>query len=138
RRFVQGTGQDQSPEALHGARCLTVGPEPVPKRWVGIGRTATQTRQAPGDAKLFSGAQVVRAPKAPRQVKRCRQRIRLKSAQASVRGHEVEVRLRLEQVGDANRAAEMGKVRAAAHANVLAGIDELTARRIVKRSGPPA
>ena len=41
-------------------------------------------------------------------------------------------------MGDAERLAEVGQVRAAAHADVLTGIDELPAGGIGERAGPAA
>jgi hypothetical protein len=62
----------------------------------------------------------------------------LESADAAIRRHEVETRLRPEQMADAHLSAKMGEAGAAAHADVLTGINELAARGILKRAGPAA
>src|SRR5207249_4282884 len=52
--------------------------------------------------------------------------------------HEVERFLRPQVARDTYGPAEVGQVRAAAHADVLAGVDELTAGGVVERTGPAA
>ena len=70
------------------------------------------------------------APKASRQMQRRGNRIGAKLTHPSVRGHEVEALLRLNPTIDANGPREVLEVGAAAHADVLAGVDELAGRGI--------
>ena len=60
------------------------------------------------------------------------------AAHAAVRRLKPERSLRLQKVLNADRPAEVGEVRAAAHADVLARIDELPRHGIAERRCPPA
>jgi hypothetical protein len=68
-------------------------------------------------------------------MQRSRQSISPKSAYPPIRRHEIERRLRRNQMVDADSLAEVIEVRAAAHADVLAGVDELAGRGISEGAG---
>ncbi len=138
RRFIECADEHQSPKPLDGAARLKMPVQPLLKRRVGIVRRPVQTRQPPGDTNLFKGRQVVRSQEAPGQVEWGGPRVGAEPAAASIGGHENQGGLRLEQMSDAERAKEMCQVRAATHADVLAGIDELAGDRGLKGTGPTA
>src|SRR5260370_30787416 len=75
------------------------------------------------------------APETARQVKRRRQRIGSKLTDPSG-GHEIETRLRLHPLLDSDGLREMLELSAAAHADVLTGIDELAGGGIGERTCP--
>jgi hypothetical protein len=62
----------------------------------------------------------------------------LEDTPAAIRGQEVEPGLRREQVADGKGLEEVCEIGAAAHADVLAGIDELAGVRVCKRTGAAA
>src|SRR5690348_4589920 len=63
---------------------------------------------------------------------------RLKSADAAVGRHEIKARLWLDQLVDLERAKKMRKIGAAAHADVLASVDQLPGGAVVEGAGPAA
>src|SRR5262245_38992700 len=72
------------------------------------------------------------------QMKRRRPVVAAESADAAIRRDERKAALRREQMIDADDPTKMGKVRATAHADMLAGVDELPGRGVLKRAGPAA
>src|SRR5205823_2520533 len=106
------------------------------KGGISIGRATLQVGQAPGDAQLFRQRQVMSRQEAARQVQGSRPGIGAKTAAPAIGRHEVEVALWLEQMVDAEPPAEMRQVRAAAHADMLTGVDQLTGRAVLKRASP--
>ncbi len=78
------------------------------------------------------------AGEAAQQMQWRRPAVRAESAHAAVRRHEIQSRLGLHQVVNPKDFAEMGQVRAAAHADVLAGIDEFARSAVAEGTGPPA
>ena len=112
--------------------------QPLLEGRIRVGRGAPKTGQTPDDAQLVADAQVVQPPKAARQVQGGGERVRLKAAEAPVGRHEIQTRLRLQQMCDTDVTAEMGKVGAAAHADVLAGVHQLTTTGVGERSRTPA
>ena len=136
--FIEGADEDKTPEPFDGPRCLTVAGEPVAKGFVGVGSGPLQTGEAPGDAEFVAQGQVMGGEEGAGQVKGSGQGIGGETADAPVGGDEIETGLGLQQVGDADGPAEMGEVGAAAHADMLAGVDELPAGGVGKGPGPPA
>src|SRR5947209_6913750 len=80
----------------------------------------------------------MRTQKATCQVQRGGKGSRAEPAHAPVGRHEVKARLRLKQMSNADAAEKMGQVRAAAHADVLARIDQLARGAVGERTGPAA
>src|SRR6516165_800806 len=70
-------------------------------------------------------------------MQRRRPAVRAESAHAAVGRHEIQRRLGLHQVVNAKDFAEMGQIGAAAHADVLASIDEFARYAVVKGAGSP-
>ena len=138
RLLVEGADEDDAPEAVDGVLRLMMGAEPVEEGRVRVGRGELQAQQAPGNAKLVAGREVVCEQEAPGQVQRRGQVVRAERADAPVGRHEVERALRLEQVVDAGDPAKVREVGAAAHRDVLAGVERLPRRRVGERPGPAA
>src|SRR5262245_24472178 len=60
------------------------------------------------------------------------------SAHTAVRRHEVQAGLDLNEMVDLERSAKMAEIRAAPHADVLAGVNELAGCRVIERAGAAA
>src|SRR5690349_19040778 len=88
-RLVEGADEDQTPEAIDGARRLLVPIEPILKRWIALA-FALQTRQAPRDPQLFRDREVMGAQEAARQMKRRRPAIAVKATEPPIRRHEIQ------------------------------------------------
>src|SRR5580704_13493074 len=71
-------------------------------------------------------------------MQRRRERIAAEATYSAVWRHEIEDRLRLDEMPNADLLAKMCQVRAAAHTHVLTCVDELAGRAILKRPGPPS
>ena len=137
-RLVEGAGEHEAPEAVDGAGRLAVAAEPVEERRVGVGRRPPQSGQPPGDANLVGETEVMGAEEGAGEVKRRGQAVGGEAADAAVGRHEVEAGLGLKEMGDADGLAKMGEVGAAAHADVLAGVDELSGGGVGEGTGPAA
>ncbi len=138
--LVQGRDEHRGPVPLDRPIGLPVAAEP------GL-RTARPARSGPverepgepvGDAEPLHERQIIGPEEAPRQVQRRRQRPGLERRISPLGREEEDARLAAEEVGRADAPAEVGEVRAAGHAHVLAVIDELAGRGVGERAGPPA
>src|SRR5438093_8959863 len=67
-----------------------------------------------------------------------RQRVGFKRTDPAIGSHEIKTWLPPQQMRYPDRATEMSKTDATAHADVLAGIDELARSGIAKRTGTAA
>ncbi len=112
--------------------------EPVAEGLVGVGRGSSQACQAPGDAQFVAEGEVVEGGEGAEEVEGRGEGVGGEAAEAAVRGEEVESALRPQQAVDAEPAAEVGEVGAAAHADVLAGVGELAGGGVGEGAGPPA
>src|SRR5262245_3955477 len=100
--------------------------EPCLERRVAIRIGRFEAGERPANSQLLTRGKVMRPEKAPRQVQRRRQPIRLEAADPPVGRHEMETRLRLQELGYPHRMHEVTQVGAASHADVLARVYELT------------
>src|SRR5262249_5950798 len=137
-RFVERADQHESPKAVHDSPRLAVLLQPIAKGRVGIYRYPPQTVQPPGNAKFFPETQVMGAQEAAGEMKRRGEPAGLEAANPAVGRNEIQTGLGAKQVGYAQGAEEVREVRAAAHADVLAGIDELPRRTVRERAGAPS
>ena len=98
-----------------------------------------QAGQAVADPQLVSPVQVAGGQETLRSGGTERGRVRPGAARpvpSGLRKHDV--RLAAEQVGDPDPPAEIGQVRAAGHADMLAVVDLLAGDRVGERAGPAA
>ena len=136
--FVEGAGEDDAPEAIDGAGRLAVPAEPVAEGRVGVGGGESEAGQAPGDAGLVGEAEVMGAEEGAGEVQGSGQTVGGEGADAAVGRHEEEAALGSEEMIDADGPAEVGEVGAAAHADVLAGVEELAGGGVGEGAGPAA
>src|SRR5262249_12895829 len=138
RSLIERAGQNQAPETIDGARRLPVLLEPIVKRRILVCVIALQTVQTVDDAGFFGCRQELSAGETADQMKRRRPVIAAESADVTIRRHEIEAALRRQQMIDADGAAKMREVGATAHADMLAGVDELAGRGVLKGTRPAA
>src|SRR5579875_3970412 len=112
--------------------------QPIEKWCIVFGGGAAQAVQAPGDAQLVPQREIMQTEKTPGQVQRSRQQTGTEATPAPIRRHKPQSWLTLKQMRDADRTAKMGKVSTATHADVLAGIDRLSAGDIGEGAGSSA
>ena len=137
-RFVERGHEDDAPEAIEDPPRLKVPDQPRFQRRVGIGRHHRQSGDAVGDSQFLRRREVVRPEQRAAEVERGGPRVGGEDAFAAVRSAEPELRLRFEQAAHAEGFAEAVEGGAAAHADVLAGIDEFARRGIGEARRPPA
>ena len=115
--------------------------EPILKRGIVIeGIFLPQLHEPPGDAQFLAGAEVVGAGEAGEQMKRGWPAVGAEAADPAVRRHEIQARLRLHEMVDADRFAEVRQVGAATHTDASWQVvsDELAGGAVVKGAGPAA
>ena len=100
--------------------------------------TPGQAGQAVGHPQLVAGAQELGRQKAAGQVERGRPETGPESRDLPLGIEKDQLRLAAEHRVDPDPPAEVGEVRAAGHAHVLAVVDQLAGRRVVERAGAAA
>jgi hypothetical protein len=103
-----------------------VGKQPVAKRWIGLRAFAQESQESPDDAEFLAWSEVMSTQQGAAKVERSRPRIGLEYTLSTIGRDEIEFWLGCQKVVHTNCLAEMGEVGAAPHADVLAGIHELT------------